>query len=261
MLFFCLQTLLWLALPQSVPAHSQAIVDGGSANIPKNVPASEKFSYSVEWRLIHAGNVRFAWDTKPADLGWRARVSLETVGLVSKLYKVNNEYSSNMSGGLCMENSLLKVSEGSRRRLTTVTYDRNQRRAALVDRDPVKNIDTFSQEVDIEPCEHDVIGALYRLRTMDLEPGRSVQIPVSDGRKAVMVKVESQERETIRTDAGTFKTIRLEAFLFNNVLYRRRGRLLVWLTDDSRHLPVQIRIRLPIYVGTVTLQLQKEGKS
>jgi hypothetical protein len=106
-----------------------------------------------------------------------------------------------------------------------------------------------------------VIGALYQLRAQRLEPGHSVEIPVSDGKRAVMVKVEAQERETVKTDYGTYKTIRYEAFLFNNVLYRRRGRLFVWLTEDDRRLPVQVRIRLPVYIGTVTLQLEKEGKA
>ncbi len=97
---------------------------------------------------------------------------------------------------------------------------------------------------------------------MHLEPGQSARIPISDGKKAVLAKVEAQERETVKTDAGIrYKTIRYEAFLFDNVLYRRRGRLFVWLTDDERKLPVQLRIRLPFYIGTVTLQLEKEGKS
>ena len=36
--------------------------------------------------------------------------------------------------------------------------------------------------------------------------------------------------------------------------------MFVWLSDDSRRLPVQIRIRQPLYIGTITLQLNKEEK-
>ena len=45
------------------------------------------------------------------------------------------------------------------------------------------------------------------------------------------------------------------------MLYRRSGRLFVWLTDDERRLPVQIRVQLRFYIGTVTLQLEKEETS
>jgi hypothetical protein len=72
-----------------------------------------------------------------------------------------------------------------------------------------------------------------------------------------MARVEAQPREDVRTPAGSFKTIRYEVFLFNNVLYRRPAHLYVWLTDDRRRLPVQIRVRMQFTIGTITLMLEK----
>jgi len=72
-----------------------------------------------------------------------------------------------------------------------------------------------------------------------------------------MARVEAQAKETLKTPAGEFSTIRYEAFLFNGVLYGRKGRLYVWLSDDERRIPVQVRVQLPFYVGTITLQLEK----
>jgi hypothetical protein len=224
-----------------------------------SVPASETLSYSVEWRLIHAGNARLIWG--PNGKGWQTRIYLESAGLVSRLYKVNNEYSALLNEGLCVESSLLKTNEGNRRSETAVTFDSHRRKAVFLQRDLVHNSVISSSEIDIRPCEHDVIGALYTLRGMNVEPGQSVQLPVSDGKKTVMARVEAQEREVVKTDAGTFKTVRYEAFLFDNVLYRRQGRLFVWLTDDAQKMPVQVRIRLPFYIGTVTLLLEKQGNS
>ena len=67
------------------------------------------------------------------------------------------------------------------------------------------------------------------------------------------------EHEQVKTPAGAFKTVRYEAFLFNNVIYSRSGRVYIWLTDDARRLPVQIQVRLQVHIGTITLQLEKEG--
>jgi len=106
-----------------------------------------------------------------------------------------------------------------------------------------------------------LFDALYSLRTLNLQPGQTTQVAVSDGKKSVMARVEAQQREDLKTPAGTFKTIRYEAFLFNDVLYRRYGRLHIWLTDDARKLPVQIRVRLQFTIGTITLQLEKEEKT
>jgi hypothetical protein len=46
--------------------------------------------------------------------------------------------------------------------------------------------------------------------------------------------------------------------LMNGVIYQRKGRVFVWVSDDTRRIPVQIRLRLAFPIGTVTLQLQKE---
>jgi hypothetical protein len=112
-----------------------------------------------------------------------------------------------------------------------------------------------SQEIDIPECVHDVVGGMYFLRTLNLEPGQSAEVPVSDGKKSVMAKVEAQQREDVKTPAGTFKTVRYEIYLFDNVLYRRSAHLNIWLTDDRRRLPVQIRVRMQFTIGTITLQL------
>ncbi len=219
---------------------------------------SEVLSYTTEWRFIHAGNARLTWS--PAGDGWAARLHLESAGLVSSFYKIDDEYASLLDRQMCAVSLSLRSSEGSRRHETTVTFDSARRKALYRDRDLVKNV-TATHEIDVPPCAQDVIGALYSLRRLRLEPGHSTEIPISDGNKSVLAKAEAQERETVKTDSGTYKTIRYEAFLFNNVLYRRHGQLFVWITDDDRRLPVQIRIRMPFYIGTVTLQLQKASKT
>jgi hypothetical protein len=106
-----------------------------------------------------------------------------------------------------------------------------------------------------------VVSGLYQLRTMALEPGKTVYIPVSDGKKSVNMKIECQRREEIKTLLGPKKTLLCEIFAFNDVLYRRPGHVHVWLTDDERRVPVQIEIRLQFTIGTVTLRLAKDGRS
>jgi hypothetical protein len=218
----------------------------------------EVLSYTTEWRFIHAGNARLS--LSPAPDGFTARLHLESAGMVSSIYKVDDDYTSLLDRQLCAVSLNLRANEGSRRHETTVAFDATRRKAYYRDRDLVKNV-TVTHETDIQPCAQDVIGGLYALRRLRLEPGRSAEIPVSDGKKTVMAKVEAQERETLKLDSGTYKTVRYEAFLFNNVLFRRHGRLFVWMTDDDRRLPVQIRIRMPFYIGTVTLQLDKAGRT
>jgi hypothetical protein len=170
---------------------------------------------------------------------------------------VEDDYSANLSSSLCAESTQMTTHEGNRERETRITFDAGTKHANYLERDRVKNAVIAQHEIDIPACVHDVVGGLYFIRTLDLEPGQSAMLPVSDGKKSVMAKVEAQSKEDIKTPEGTFHTVRYEAFLFDNVLYRRSAHLNIWVTDDSRRLPVQIRVRMTFTVGTITLLLQK----
>jgi len=233
------------------------------AAAPTALPPTEALDYTVEWRLITAGKARLVWSETPhhSEPGWQADLHLESTGLVSKLFTVNNNYTSDLQSDLCSSDSYLKASEGKRHKETRVTFDRETHKAEYQETDLDKNALVNSHEIDIPACVHDVLGGLYVLRTMNLQPGQTAQVPVSDGKKSVLARVEAQQREDVKTPAGTFKTIRYEAFLFNDVLYRRYGHLYVWLSDDARKLPVQIRVRLQLAIGTITLELEKEEKT
>ncbi|HLI83939.1 MAG TPA: DUF3108 domain-containing protein [Bryobacteraceae bacterium] len=220
-------------------------------------PPKEVFTYNIEWRLINAGKAVIEWHPSEVEghPGWQAHLDLESIGLVSKLYKVDMESVSNVDRDFCAVSTLTTGREGSRRRETQVAFDNESHKAFYRERDLVKNTLLTSQQVPIPPCVHDVLGGLFYLRGLDLEPGKSVEIPVSDGKKSAMVKVEAQQGEEVKVPDGTFKTVRYEINLFNNVLYRRPAHLYVWFSDDNRKLPVQIRVRLQIAIGTITLQL------
>ncbi|MFB3828065.1 MAG: DUF3108 domain-containing protein [Bryobacteraceae bacterium] len=227
------------------------------------LPAREMLQYTVEWRLITAGRAQLDWAaaTHEGEPGYQAKLHLESAGLVSKLFRVEDDYTTRLRADLCALSSYIKAEEGRRKRETTIRFDPEERKATYLEKDLVRNAVVASHDIDIPACVHDVVGGLYRLRTLRLEPGQSTQMPVSDGKKSVLARVEAQQREDVRTPAGEFKTVRYEAFLFNNVLYKRNAHLYVWLTDDDRKLPVQIRVRLQFTIGTITLQLSKVEKS
>jgi Protein of unknown function (DUF3108) len=225
------------------------------------LPARETLQYNIEWRLITGGKARLDWSVTPGPSGsarsWQANLHLESVGLISKFFRVDDYYSSVLNPALCVQSAQFTSSEGNRQREVKMTFDAETRKASYLERDRAKNTTLLSQETEIPPCTHDVVGGLYYLRTLTLEPGQSVQVPVTDGKKSVIAKIEAQQREDVKTPEGTFKTIRYELFLFNNVLYRRSAHLYVWLTDDARKLPVQIRVRMTVTIGTITLTLEK----
>lgn len=216
-------------------------------------------NYHVEWRLVHAGDVRLGWQPLPdSPTAGDVNLHLETTGLVARLFKVDNNYRAKMAPGYCSLSSAMDIHEASRHRQTQVIYDREKKRAFFLERDLVKNAQVGNADVETPACVHDVVAGLMALRKQNLQPGQSLTVPISDGKKFANVRIDAQEKETVKTPAGNFSAIRYEVMLMNGVIYNRSGRVFVWLTDDERRLPVQFRIRLQILVGTVTLQLAKE---
>ncbi len=224
------------------------------------LPVSEKFTYRVEWRLITAGRAWLNWEaSQQYPPSYQIKLRLESVGLVSKLFRVEDDYSASLNQAMCVVSAQLNSREGRREHDTRVNFDYDAKKAGYLERDLVKNSTVAQQEMELPPCVHDVIGGVFYLRTLNLEPGQSGQAPVSDGKKAAMARIEAQQREDLTLPAGAFKTVRYEIFVFDNVLFRRSAHLYIWLTDDRRKLPVQIQVKMPFTTGTITLELEKQG--
>lgn len=217
-----------------------------------SAPGTERLTFNVEWRLIDAGTAVVENQKQHVNL------KLESAGLVSALFKVHDQYSVDFENPFCATASLMDSFEGKRHHETKVTFDREHNHASYLERDMLKEIILHSTGVAVPNCVQEVMTAFLKLRSLNIPPGQTVQMPMSDGRKSAMVKIEAQEREEVKTPVGVFKTIRYEANMLNGVIYSRKGRAFIWLTDDEKRLPVQIRLRMQFPIGTVTLMLAKE---
>lgn len=225
---------------------------GQALKPPGPVPQSETFLFGAEWRFVRAGEVEVK-NTSDTQIDMR----LKTVGLVGSLLTVNNTYRAESAPGWCAKTTLLEAHEGKKHRETRVTFDSEKKRAYYLEKDLTRDAIVSQQEIDVPACIHEMLGGLQQLRRTELGVGQSTTVPISDGKKAIQARVDAQTREQITTRMGTFQTVRFEAHVFNGAIFRRKGRLFVWVSDDDRRLPVQIKVQLPFYIGTVTLQLEK----
>lgn len=243
-----------VALLFSVPASPQ--------EMSPRFPSPERLSYRVEWHMITAGEatIELAHGKSPAkpaaDADWQISVDLESAGTVARFYHLLDKYHVITDNDFCPSEAELDAEQGKRHRITLLAFDNQARRVKFTERDLVKH-SVETKDTAVAPCTHDILGALAVLRTMTIEPGQWQSVPVTNGKKMVFAKVHAQARETIQVEGKTYRTIRYEAYLFNNALYKRKGRLLFWLTDDKDRLPVQFRFQLGFPVGTISVELEK----
>lgn len=218
----------------------------------------EKLTYFIEWHGVNAGTAVIQRTKIPQD-DWQFNLDLESAGLVTRLYRVSDHYKMISTSHFCALSTFLDAQEGKRHRQSQMTFHAPQRQMDYQDHDLVRNTTTHKQ-INVGTCTHDVVGALATLRTIDLQPGKTAILPVTDGKKMVNARVEAQAKEKITVGNKSYQTIRYEALLFDNVLYKRKGRLFIWITDDADRLPMQMRVQLGFPIGTIQLQMQKQEK-
>lgn len=230
-----------------------------AGNDARQFPVQQNLTYRIEWHLVNAGTANVEYRRAGGD-SWKVNVDIESAGLVSRLYHVTDKYTVQSNGDLCPAEATLDAREGNKHTVTRLTFDQAHRTVEYHEHDDAKNTNRDDKITTPADCTREISGALAAVSQVGLEPGKSAVFPVTNGKKAVMARIQSQGRETLSIDGKSYNTIRYEAFLFDNVLYRHRGRLFLWISDDRDRVPVQIRFEIGFPIGNILLQLEKQQK-
>src|SRR5256885_12033164 len=115
-----------------------------------SLPSKEILSYNIEWRLFNAGKAKIQWMAAPQPRsGYQINLHLESTGFVSRLFKVEDDFSANLNAGLCAQSLQMTTHEGSRQRETRITFEGEARKASYLERDRSRNnAVVLSQEID-----------------------------------------------------------------------------------------------------------------
>ncbi|MEK8023744.1 MAG: DUF3108 domain-containing protein [Candidatus Hydrogenedentota bacterium] len=106
------------------------------------------------------------------------------------------------------------------------------------------------------PYARDILGVIYYVRTQPLKVGKSIRIPVHDGKRDYNMEVVVRNKERVTVPAGQFDCLVVEPKLWQlDGNLKKKGQMVLWMTDDSRHLPVRIRMSIP--VGSLVASLDK----
>lgn len=103
---------------------------------------------------------------------------------------------------------------------------------------------------------HDILSAIYYLRTQPLQVGKSFELPISDSGQVYKVPVRVLERKRMKTVVGRVDALLIEAELFGqHGMIEGEGKFFMWLTDDARRIPVSVKIKSEY--GTFDIKLKK----
>lgn len=121
-------------------------------------------------------------------------------------------------------------------------------------KEPMKPPRTIASQLEGET--HDLISAIYMLRLLPFEVGKTFELSVSDSGLVYRVPVRVTGREKKKTIFGKVWCYRVEPGVFGEGnLIERPGSMVIWVTDDSRRLPVRALVKAN--VGKVDIKLKK----
>jgi len=249
---------LALALAAATPSapQSPAVAEIRPAPSGHTFHNGETLVYGGEWRLIHAGNATIQISANGNEE--HVHGVADSAGAVTLLYRIHDRFDAYFdSRTFCSSKIVKHTEEGLRRRDTQIVFDYGARQAML-DETNLRNNEKKHVPNELPGCATDVVSAIFYAASLPLQPGASYMFPLNDGGKTVTVTLAVQEREEVKTPAGTFRTVRVEPSAPEGVL-KNKGHIWVWYTDDDQHIPVQARAKM--LWGTLTLRLTRIDKT
>ncbi|MCL0033989.1 DUF3108 domain-containing protein [Thermodesulfovibrionales bacterium] len=208
----------------------------------------EELPFSIYWLGIHAGDAVFEAINYSGNL--RITLQVHSSPFVSIFYRVENYAESLIVDGKAV-NFRIKQYEGGRKADKETIFDIEGGRITFVDH--LKGIEK-EHITEGGGFIWDVISSFYYLRTHSLEVGEVVYIDIFDRNKFYTAEVNILRKEQIEfCGMGELAVVVVNPRLKTEGVFRKRGDILIWLTDDTRRIPV--RVEIPVPIGRVIAKL------
>jgi len=113
--------------------------------------------------------------------------------------------------------------------------------------------------VEVPLYVQDILCTLYYIRTLNLQVGKTETIETYADGKVYPLKVLVHKKEKVEVPAGTFMCYLVEPVMKSEGIFRQKGKLLVWLTDDQYRMPVKMTSKVTI--GNIATKLESYKKA
>jgi len=253
---------------QTNPERPVASTPAAKVALPLPFQPGETLVYEVSFsKLVFSGivgdiKISVLKPTNPEAASIELKAEAVSRGFFPTLlgFKVKDTYLSTLNAeDMGLQSFRRTIQEGKVRREQTANINRETGRVTFTDRnlaDPKAQPKT--KEASSPSWVQDMLSALYFIRTQRLAEGDVVAIPISDGGDLYNIEVIAGKREEQKLAVGRFKTIRLEAKVFDGRFIKRSGEMLVWLSDDAKRIITRARIKTS--GATVIAELKRIGQ-
>jgi hypothetical protein len=213
----------------------------------------EQFIFDVKYGIIKGGEAGI--EILPDLVTWRGAPCLhihtwaKSSKTFSAFFKVDDQINSYLDArGIFSWFFNKRLNEGSYHDFKEVDYDHRALKAYTKDEGVLKYTN------DILRYVQDAISSLYYYRLQPFQVGQTIIVNVYDINEGYALRVDVVARETIKVPAGTFRCLKIEPRLESAGIFKGKGKMNIWFSDDLRHIPVMMQTKVPI--GSISAQLK-----
>jgi len=208
----------------------------------------ETLDYEISYAFISAGKARMlVRETGNAN-------ELEIISRAwnhsfFKMLTVNDTVKSTVSADSLLPKVFnQRIKEGSYIRNALTVYNFKTKKAHI--RDTAYKSSGLLHSVDtviaLNGNERCILSAFYLARTFKFEPGDTIYFNAIGGKKKYPLKVICHRREEIKTAFGKKNCLVIEPVILGDALFKAKGKLTIWVTDDEERLPVVMKSEIAI---------------
>ena len=224
---------------------ADAGLKAGLAPVPWKI--GEYFQFAIDWNGLNGGSSLMQVQNLTRVDGhrvYRVVMKAESNSFVSKFYKVRDRAESFVDAESLYSVRFVKhLREGGYKKDVDIRFDQAAGKARYDD----------GKTFDVPKRVHDVLSAFYYVRTVPLPDGATLSIPTHDNEKTYEMVVKVHGREKVEVPAGKFDCVVVEPILKSEGVFKSKGSILVYLSDDARRIPVMVKSKIP--VGSVSVSL------
>jgi hypothetical protein len=212
--------------------------------------AGQRFEYDLKWGFVLAGHS--VMEHSDATKANPSMVESTTISAdwMEGFYPVRNYVRSELNGTNTFYPSNYRITtlEGTYRKDREVRFELNEGKALYID-----HLKGEEKNVEIPMKVYDPLSVLFKIKGMKLEVGKSIFVTIFDSKKVWNLEVLVLKKEKIKVPAGTFNTIKINPLMKSEGIFKRKGAMYLWISDDPRRIPVKVKSK--VAVGSITALL------
>ncbi len=253
---FCAHLFLFALCLSS--AFAQSAKKFESYTVGETLIYEAKLSKAI-FRGIAIADLTFSVERAPNSQDFIIKAEAKSKGTAAKLfnYKIYQNIQSTVDDKIFSVLKTVKRDEQEERvRDSTAVFNYKNREVTYIESDP--NDTARAPRIvasSIETGTQDMVTGIYTLRRMPLAVGKTFELSISDSGLVYKVPVRVTAREEIKSILGKTWCFRVEPEIFGEKrLIEQKGSMIIWITDDSRRLPIRSQINSNI--GRVEVKLK-----